>query len=144
MRMFIAYFDGCCEPVNPGGAMGFGTVVTENGQVVWWLARHSGPEGGMTSNSRRIRRAAGIAGLLHHAEPSRCRYRDPRRQHTGHRSDGRPLEDRQAWKARELADRFANIKFCWIPRTENDLADELSKSELIDAGIQITERQRSA
>jgi ribonuclease HI len=32
---FIGYFDGACEPVNPGGTMAFAAVVFENGKQIW-------------------------------------------------------------------------------------------------------------
>jgi len=122
MRMFIAYFDGCCEPVNPGGAMGFGTVVTENGQVVWWLARHSGPEGGMTSNN--LAEYAARLALLDYFITQNLVDADIEirgdsilviDQMAGRSKIGSGIYASAAWKARELADRFANIKFCWIP-----------------------------
>jgi hypothetical protein len=41
--MIIGYFDGACEPYNPGGAMGFGALLTENGEgsgaTPVWLRR---------------------------------------------------------------------------------------------------------
>ena len=40
-----------------------------------------------------------------------------------------------ALKAKELLKKFPNLKMEWIPREENTLADELSKAELIRAGI---------
>ena len=36
---FVCYFDGCCEPVNPGGAAGYGAVVFEDGNRVAETAR---------------------------------------------------------------------------------------------------------
>jgi ribonuclease HI len=151
MRKFVAYFDGCCEPVNPGGTMGFGGIVTEDGRVVWYSAGHSGPEGGMTPNN--LAEYAALLALLDYFITQSVVDADIEirgdsmlviEQMTGRLKIGSGIYASAAWKARELADWFANIKFCWIPPTENDLADELSKSVLIDAGIQITERQRSA
>jgi hypothetical protein len=41
-----------------------------------------------------------------------------------------------AFRCRELLKRFPRIRGEWIPREENTLADELSKAQLIKAGVQ--------
>jgi hypothetical protein len=41
-----------------------------------------------------------------------------------------------AFRCRELLKRFPRIRGEWIPREENTLADELSKSQLIKAGVE--------
>jgi len=40
-----------------------------------------------------------------------------------------------AQKAKELLKQFPRTQGEWIPRDENDIADELSKRELVNAGV---------
>jgi len=40
------------------------------------------------------------------------------------------------YEAKELVKQFSNIKFEWIPREKNYIADELSKRGMIAAGCQ--------
>jgi ribonuclease H / adenosylcobalamin/alpha-ribazole phosphatase len=152
MRKFIAYFDGCCEPVNPGGTMGFGAIVTENGQAIWYSAGRSGPENGTTTSSNLAEYAALLAVLDYFIEQkmtdAHIEIRGDSKlvieQMAGRWRIGQGIYVQAAYKARELAKGFAKLRFTWIPRAENHLADELSRSELIEAGIQIPDRRRSA
>lgn len=34
LMTYIAYFDGACEPVNPGGTASYGAAIYENQQLV--------------------------------------------------------------------------------------------------------------
>lgn len=33
--MIEAFFDGCCEPVNPGGTAAYGAVILKDGKKIW-------------------------------------------------------------------------------------------------------------
>ncbi len=36
---YVAFFDGACGPVNPGGTAAYGAVIMQTGQQVWaWSA----------------------------------------------------------------------------------------------------------
>jgi ribonuclease HI len=146
-RKFVCYFDGACEPINPGGTMSFGSIVTENGQVVWYSAGHSGPESGMTSNNL-AEYAALLAlldyfierGMVDDAIEVRGDSKLVIEQMAGRWKIGKGVYVQAAHHAREMAAKFTKLRFRWIPRDENHLADELSEAELIEAGIQITVR----
>lgn len=50
MRYIKAYFDGSCEPVNPGGTARFGFVVLEEEEVLYGQGGVIGSGDGMTNN----------------------------------------------------------------------------------------------
>jgi len=33
--MIKAYFDGCCEPVNPGGTASYGVAIFRDNKLIW-------------------------------------------------------------------------------------------------------------
>lgn len=45
-----AWFDGCCEPVNPGGYAAWGALVKINGEKVWEDGKLVGHGDGMSNN----------------------------------------------------------------------------------------------
>jgi len=49
-KTYIAYFDGACEPVNPGGTASYGAAIYENQQLVWKCSQIYG-RGEHTSNN---------------------------------------------------------------------------------------------
>jgi ribonuclease HI len=142
-RKFIAYFDGCCEPVNPGGAMGFGSIVTENGQAIWYA---NGMSRADRANSNNVAEYTGLLALLDYLIEAGLADADIEvrgdsqlviKQMAGEWKIGSGLYAQAAHNARELRSKFTNIRFRWIPRAENGLADELSKEELVNAGIEM-------
>jgi ribonuclease HI len=51
-NVYIAYFDGACEPVNPGGTASFGAVIFEDDRQIWECSDlYQPPEGHQTSNN---------------------------------------------------------------------------------------------
>jgi ribonuclease HI len=150
-RKFIAYFDGACEPINPGGKMGFGSIVTDNGQVDWHSAGMSGPDKGPTSNN--LAEYTALMALLDYFVEQNLTDADIEirgdsklviEQMSGRWKIGKGVYVQAAHHAREVAAKFTKLRFRWIPRAENRLADELSKYKLIEAGVQIADRGRSA
>jgi ribonuclease HI len=153
MSEFIAFFDGCCEPINPGGTMGFGAIVTVNGNIIWQARGVSQPddEHGQTSNN--LAEYAGLLALLDYfieagLADTEIEVRSDSKlvieQMAGRWNIGNGIYVQAAHKARELAARFTSLHFQWIPRAENNLADELSKSELIKRGVEINLHRRRA
>ena len=149
MRKIIAYFDGACEPINPGGTMGFGAVVTENDQITWSASGMIPPNGpGTTSNN--LAEYTGLLALLDYfieagLADANIEVRGDSKlvieQMAGRWKIGDGIYAPSACKARAIAARFTNLRFQWVPRDQNHLADELSKSELIKADIRISERR---
>lgn len=151
--MIEAYFDGCCEPINPGGTASYGAIVLVNGMKVWDdSALVPAPTGGKTSNN-----VAEYSGFIAVAEyllgkriietysshADRIIIRGDsmlviRQLHGLWKVRGGhyiPFYRRAmgAWKLLKL--RYPGIELEWIPRDKNGLADELSKCLLKKAGI---------
>jgi ribonuclease HI len=140
MRRFVGYFDGACAPINPGGTMGYGCYVTENGRTIWKCAGIS--EDRPSSNN--LAEYLGLIELLEHfiwVELNNCEIEicgDSQlviQQMSGRWRIKQGLYAEAARHAQRLCRQFTSIHFQWIPREQNDLADELSKLELTRAGI---------
>src|SRR6185369_4693422 len=48
---YTLFFDGCCEPRNPGGAAGYGAIIYSGDKVVW---RHAGMLPASPANSNNV------------------------------------------------------------------------------------------
>lgn len=149
-----AYFDGCCEPINPGGTASYGALVLIDNQRVWQASQIVSPEEGREKEtSNNVAEYAGLISLLEYLlsrnlqnEPIQV-YGDSRL--VIYQMFGDPKLNGKRWKikrgyytplayrALELLKRFSSLKGDWIPREENALADELSKAELLKAGISL-------
>ncbi len=151
--MIVGYFDGACEPTNPGGTMAFGAVVLRDGEQVW---QSSGiavdPPFGTTTNN--LAEYTALVQLLGYFIDEKLTDQD-----IEVRGDSQLVinqmfgtwdinEDKPyahgARAARRLLSEFANIRGTWVPRDQNKLADALTRAELETAGIPITERRRRA
>lgn len=63
--MIEAYFDGCCEPINPGGTASFGAVVFRDGQRVWECSRLFKPvKSNETETSNNVAEYQGFISIL--------------------------------------------------------------------------------
>jgi ribonuclease HI len=144
----IGYFDGACEPTNPGGVESYGAVIFENGEKIWeesgLVARNDRQEHETTNN------VAEYCGLLAILEYLLEKGRNHERIEI--RGDSKLVIHQMfgKWKIREgvyvpyaleakelLVLHFQFTTGRWIRREENSLADELSKRPLLQAGIQI-------
>jgi ribonuclease HI len=64
---YIAYFDGACEPVNPGGMAAYGAVIIQDGQHIWECSKLFYPEQGkedQTTNN--VAEYCGLIAVLEH------------------------------------------------------------------------------
>lgn len=129
-------FDGSCEPVNPGGNMGFGVVIKKNGVVI-----HHGngfePRADTNSNNVAEYRALLLGLEWLHANG----YMDAQIEVLGD-SQLVIMQMSGAWRAKggmyfdtfqackELAYQFTNLSFRWIPRAQNNDADQLSRKSV--------------
>lgn len=140
--MIKMYFDGCCEPINPGGTAGWGVVIIKDGKR--WEKSGMIPASPQTSNNVGEYSAflAGIKVLLkNRKEDEEIEVMGDSKlvinQVSGLWNINKGLYVPLAQDARALVDKFfSNITFHWIPREENYIADELSKAELKKAGIE--------
>src|SRR5262245_13673352 len=58
------YFDGACEPVNPGGTMGFGVVIFDGDSQVWACSGRSRPADGPGQTSSNLAEYAALLCAL--------------------------------------------------------------------------------
>jgi ribonuclease HI len=137
-----AYFDGACEPINPGGHCGYGAVVFgDDGKVVWETAGYIPP--GETSNNV-AEYTAFLQVLSYLKEAELCRREivirgDSMlviRQMFGHWRMKSGYYVAIARKAKAMLSDFRFVRGEWIPRDQNGHADELSKLELKRRGVQ--------
>jgi ribonuclease HI len=140
---YIAYFDGACEPVNPGGTASYGAVIYENDEKIWECAEVYG-QGKLMSNN--VAEYAGFIAVLEwFIEQELCDAEIVVKgdsmlvinQMFGTWKIKNGLYAPLAKKANELLSRFIDIKGEWIPRDLNDVADELSKAALKKAGVKL-------
>lgn len=140
--MIEAYFDGCCEPINPGGTAAYGAVVLIDGVKIWEDSRVFYPSDGRTSNN--IAEYSGFKAILEYLL-SKGLNKQPIKicgdsklviqQMFGTWRIKQGLYVGLALECRELLKRFPYIRGRWIPREENTVADELSKRKMLEAGV---------
>jgi ribonuclease HI len=132
---FVCYFDGAIL-YNPYGDMGIGGVVYENGELI--------DSGSMyfpasVKNSNNVAEFIALQWVL-----SSLINKGLQNENvlvcgdsllvinimSNRRGIGIGYYTEYAEICKTMASQFKNIKFKWIPREENDIADELSKEEL--------------
>ena len=138
MKKVVCYFDGCCEPRNPGGNMGYGAIVEIDGEQV---LGHSGFDEAAPTNTNNISEYKALEVVLDFLIDNDLTKEDITikgdsqlaiRQMLGEygmNSGGYvPYAQRCLLKISQLNKK---PKLQWIPREQNEKADELSKGVLI-------------
>ena len=135
------WYDGCCEPVNPGGHAAAGVVIKKGGSILWQESRYIGSGPQMSNN---VAEYSGIvtaleyllgAGLAHFPVVMRGDSMLSVRQMCGEWRVNGGLYLPYYRKAQEMARSFPKISFVWVPREQNAEADTLSKRVLKEKGI---------
>ncbi len=63
--MIEAYFDGCCEPVNPGGTAAYGVVILKDRQKIWETSKLFVPiRGREKETSNNVAEYSGFKAIL--------------------------------------------------------------------------------
>lgn len=139
MSTYTAYFDGSCEPHNPGGVVGFGAAVFQDGTHLWSCSHRWVPPttpGFVTTNNIAEHLALLVAfdyfidnGLVD--QPIQVRgdskfvieqvFGTWKIKYRGRYYEGVALANK------ERVCKFTNISGKWIPREENTVADKLSR-----------------
>ena len=133
---YLAWFDGTCKPVNPGGTASFGVVIKDKDGIV--LLREHGVVGKGDAMSNNVTEYAGVLHILKYLSsrsPGRMTiYGDSNlviNQLNGRWRIRKGLCLAIATETKELlADLRGQgwqISFCWIPREQNEECDALSK-----------------
>lgn len=144
--MYEIYFDGACEPVNPGGTASYGFVIKKDGKIIAKASKIIGSGPGMTNNLAEYHGLiAALKYLLAHYSPVTNKqeliiYTDSNlvysmvskkwgwsrkktvwRPHKNH-----PHLKELLFEALKLLEKF-DYQIKWIPRQQNSFADSLSK-----------------
>lgn len=144
------WYDGACEPLNPGGHAACGVLIKRNGQTLWQESRYIGYGPAMSNN---VAEYGGMItaleylikeGLTHLPVILRGDSMLSVRQMTGEWRVKGGLYLPYYRRARELAGQFSNVTFLWIPREENAEADALSKTVLKEQGIRFCLQKESS
>lgn len=139
--MIKFWWDGVCEPINPGGHCAYGTYIQQNGKV---LLSESGYIGRNKNTSNNVAEYAGFIRALEF-----LKEKGLNKQPIYARGDSNLVVQQvqykwrirsghyvpYAMKARALISDFPNIRVEWIPREENGKADVLSKQVLKNMGV---------
>lgn len=151
--MITAYFDGACEPVNPGGWASFGAVVYKDDSELWTCSKLFVPiKGREKETSNNVAEYSGFLSILEFLKEQElqkdkiqiygdsnlviCQMFGDVKRHGKLWKMKKGFYIPIAMKAKILLKEFSDIKGSWIPREQNGVADKLSKAELLKAGVE--------
>lgn len=143
--MIEVFFDGCCEPVNPGGTASFGVVILKDGDRIYEASKIFNPEKGREKEtSNNVAEYSGLRDALQWLIDNALTnerikvYGDSQlviQQMWGTWGMNSGFYIPIAQQCKKMIPAFSDISGQWIPREENTMADELSKAELLKAGV---------
>lgn len=147
------YCDGACEPINPGGTASYGVVIIRSGKRIYEASKLFHPvKGKENETSNNVAEYSGFIDAVEWLIENKLE-KEPIVFHGDSRlvicqMFGDIKLGGKKWNmnggfyvplakhAEFLLTQFTQATGKWIPREENTIADELSKAELIKAGIQ--------
>ena len=134
---YECYFDGACEPINPGGTIGVGVYI--KGELPDQIFKYSKTIPASTGNTNNVAEYLGIIKIFElMSKKTDCEIiirGDSKmviNQMKGEWKIKKGLYYEYALKAQKLFEELSKknkITLIWIPREQNELADELSKPE---------------
>ena len=135
---YTAWFDGACEPVNPGGEATFGVVVRDRNGTV--LVKEHGLVGEGSTMSNNVAEYAGVLHVLKYLvprPPGRVTIRGDSNlvinQLSGKWRIKKGLYLSIAVETKELLAFLRGlgwqINLCWIPREQNEECNRSSKKD---------------
>lgn len=140
--MFIRiYFDGACEPVNPGGNIGYGYIAKLfNKGKIKVISKGSFFKPADPDNTNNMAEYAALFKALHYlllTGQNYCKievYGDSKLVINQMRGAWRAYAGKRYFMAylhtKRLSENFTDISYHWIPREENKEADALSKLKI--------------
>jgi ribonuclease HI len=145
--MVEGWFDGCCEPTNPGGHAAWGAVVQVDGKSVFRKGGYCGFGPKMSNNVAEYSAFCAVAqeclkypGIVLIRGDSKLVVMQIGGKWKIHGGLYLPFyqDAKRLWeKLRERA------KLQWIPREENSICDVLSKQVLKDLGVEFRIQRES-
>jgi ribonuclease HI len=140
---YVAYIDGCCEPKNPGGNMGVGAfILNPERERIFEISEYFTAKSmdGKTSNN--VAEYLGFIAVLEYFGRNNLQKEkiiicgDSKlviNQMGGGWNCNGGIYEKYYHRALDLRKQFTQIRFEWIPRDQNAIADELSKRKMIMA-----------
>jgi ribonuclease HI len=144
MNDFVAWFDGACGPVNPGGTAASGAIVKDkDGTVLLEEGRLVGKGEGMSNNVAEYAAVIRVFKYLLPGPPGQVivhgdsnlvinQLNGKWRVHEG-------LYRAVAFEAQHMLGHLCSmgwqVDLQWIPRVQNEECDALSKRPLADIGV---------
>lgn len=134
------WFDGCCEPVNPGGHAAYGALI-DTGSKQLKEGKYIGHGEGISNN---VAEYSGIIRILEYLKEHNLQneeiiiYGDSKlviEQMKGKWKINQGAYVPYALKARQIDVDFPNVTYIWIPREQNTVCDDLSKDVLKNMNI---------
>ena len=144
MKGYKAWFDGSCGPVNPGGTAKSGVIVKdEEGTVLLEESRLVGTGPGMSNNVAEYAAVNRVFQYIIPRSPGQVTVHGDSRlvvnQLNGAWRVGEGLYRSVALEAQYLLARLHSlgwqVDLRWIPRTQNEDCDALSKGPLADSAV---------
>lgn len=144
---YTCWFDGMCEPKNPGGNIGIGAYITDpGGKRIFELSDYIPAEEMDFNTSNNVAEYMAVISVMEHLIKNNITQdrvvvcgdsKMAIEQLSGHwRAKGGTYLP-YYHKAIRLKGEFKNIEFYWVPREHNVEADRLSKCEAIRNGCEI-------
>lgn len=148
MTAIVVHCDGLCEPTNPGGTATYGWVARRGGDLVG--SGHGVVAKGPQATNNLAEYTAIIealtwlerSGLSGEQISLRSDSQLAIRQLTGQYEVRSPKIWPLYTKASQLARRFPNLRFKWVPREQNSEADHLSRVAYAEADSEGEEKRR--
>lgn len=144
MKKVTCYFDGCCEPKNPGGAMGIGSIVKIDGEPVYTESLFYPAK---PTNTNNVSEYIGLGMILKYILDNKLDDQDITimgdsqvaiKQMNGEYAINSGAYTKYAYRCKELISQFKKkpILF-WIKREQNTEADNLSKKGLAENNVAV-------
>lgn len=143
--MVKIYFDGACEPINPGGIASYGLVIFDGKKRIYEEGKLFYPKKGKErETSNNVAEYSGFLSALKYCIDHKLNkkkivvYGDSNlviQQMFGTWNMKKGFYIPIALEAQRLLKHFSSISGQWIPREKNGIADELSKKGLKEIGV---------
>jgi ribonuclease HI len=135
----LGWFDGCCEPKNPGGHAAWGAALDVSGAPVYRAGGYCGVGPAMSNNVAEYSAFIAVAteclkypGVALIRGDSKLVVMQLNGKWAVHGGLYKPFYEQAKAVWSKLKSR---ARLEWIPREQNDVCDELSKRVLKDMGI---------
>ena len=138
----VCFFDGCCEPRNPGGNMGMGAVIFIDGKEAATFKEFIEADKANSNNVAEYTAFLWILTTLENMglhEEAKFIYGDSKLVIEQMLGNWRIKFGRYVLTAKickKQFEKFKNTHLQWIPREYNKYADELSKAELVKNNVE--------